>query len=408
MAKILTLSTSYPRYAGDVIAPFIEHISREVAKAGNRIDMLLPYHPEFKKENEKNINFHLYEYTRSKSWNIWGYASSMKADVKLKGKTFFLAPSVIKSSMKKGAELLRTEEHDLIHVHWLLPNGYMAMKLAEKFNIPFAVSLHGSDVTVAEKPIFKDIAKQILRKAAWVTACSEDLRQRAVELGCDPEKIVTIPYGVDTETFQPNTRRKSEFRKLLRDKIRVKQKIILAVGRLVEKKGFIHLLEAARGLVQNRKDFLIVIAGDGDLKMHLKRKAIELEVNKNIFFAGNVEREDLPLYFSGCDILVVPSVRDSSGNVDGLPNVLMEGLASGCAIIASDIAGIPNVITDGENGILTPPADSAELKDAIIKLLEDDDLRRQLGAEARHQCLNLYTWKHTGAKYARGLKNLVK
>jgi glycosyltransferase involved in cell wall biosynthesis len=408
MTDILTFSTSYPRFKGDVIAPFIESITKEIIIAGNQVDMLLPFHPKFNRRNEKSIAFNLYKYTASEKFMIWGYASSMKADVKLKWKAILLAPRVYFSAMNAGKELLDQKKYDLIHAHWLLPNGYIAMRLARRYKIPFAVSLHGSDMTIAERPLFRRFARSVLKKAAWITACSEDLRIRAIDLGCDPGKIETIPYGVDTLLFQPDASRMSKLRRKMKNNIKSGDKIVLAVGRLVEKKGFIHLIEAMSKILQKRRDALLIIAGDGDLKDSLQKKVYELGILKNVHFAGSIGRDELPIYFSGCDILTVPSVHDKKGNVDGLPNVLMEGLSSGRAVIASDIAGIPNVITDGINGLLVEPGNSSDIAKSIERLIDDGPLRRRLGAEARRHCLNRYTWKITGGKYAKGLKAILE
>jgi glycosyltransferase involved in cell wall biosynthesis len=408
MTDILTLSTSYPRFKGDVIAPFIESITKEIANTGNNVDILLPFHPKFNRRNEKAIAFHFYRYASSEKFMIWGYASSMKADVQLKWKAILLAPRVYLSALNAGKKLLEKKKYNLIHAHWLLPNGYIAMQLARRYKIPFVVSLHGSDITIAERPLFRRFARSVLKEAAWITACSEDLRVRAVGLGCDPKKIETIPYGVDPLLFQPDASRMSKLRRMMKSNIKGGDKIVLAVGRLVEKKGFIHLIEAMSKILQSRRDVLLIIAGDGDLKDSLQKRARELGIMKNVHFAGNIERDELPIYFSGCDILAVPSVRDKKGNVDGLPNVLMEGLSSGRAVIASDIAGIPNVITDGINGLLVEPGNSSGIAEAIEKLIDDGPLRRRLGAEARRHCLNRYTWKITGAKYAKGLKAILE
>lgn len=408
MAEILTLATSYPRFKGDVVAPFIENISKEIASAGNHIDLMLPYHPEFKRTNERGITFHLYKYTKKKKYMIWGYASSMKADVQLKWQAILLAPKVYLTALKNGKRLLEEKKFNLIHAHWLLPNGYIAMKLAKRYGLPYAVSLHGSDITIAERPLFRRLAKSVLKRAAWVSACSEDLRSRAIELGCNPEKIETIPYGVDTILFQPDASRMSKLRRRLKDKMKGGDKIVLAVGRLVEKKGFIYLIEAMGKLHQKRRDIFCIIAGDGDLKNALHRKIYDLGISKTVMLAGSIQRDELPLYFSGCDIMAVPSVRDQKGNVDGLPNVLMEGLSSGRAVIASDIAGIPNVINNEINGLLTEPGNTQQIADAIARLVDDGPLRRRLGAEARRECLNRYTWKITGAKYAKGLKAILQ
>jgi glycosyltransferase involved in cell wall biosynthesis len=408
MVKIMTFSSSYPRFEGDIIAPFIEHISREIVANHNEINMILPYHPEFKRKDEHRLQFHLYKYKGSETKAIWGYASSMKADVRLKTRAIFLVPSVYREAMSTGQSFLEEFYFDAIHAHWLLPNGFFAMHLAREYNLPLAVSLHGSDVTISERPLFRPLAKRILERAGWISACSEDLRIRAIELGCDPDKIVTIPYGVDVNRFLPDTRKKQHLRDKLGPKYRHGDRIILAVGRLVDKKGFTYLIDAMKIiLARNLKVFLIIV-GEGDLRASLEKQAKVWGIANKILFTGKIERDELPLYFSGCDVFAVPSIRDRLGNVDGLPNVLMEGLASGCAIVASEIAGIPNVISDGVNGLLVPPADSRSLADTILRVIENDKLRKSLGSEARKIAVNNYTWKHTGKRYSDGLVSLVK
>ncbi len=408
MARILALASSYPRFDGDVIAPFIEHITHEVAGAGNEIDMVLPFHPKFEKKNTQNIYFHLFKYVSKPENNIWGYASSMKADVTLKKRVLFLAPKVVRRSLSLTKDIIGKNRPDLIHGHWLLPNGYIAYKLSNKFKIPYAISLHGSDVTVAERPLFKPFARRILKNASWISACSEDLRSRVIALGADPAKVTTIPYGVDVETFKPDPERKKKFTEKIKAKYKKGDKVILAVGRLVEKKGFIYLLDAMKTVLDERKDALLVFAGDGDLDVPLKNRMRELGIGQKVIFAGMVERDDLPVYFSGCDILAVPSVKDKHGNVDGLPNVLMEGFASGCAMVASEIAGIPNVMINGENGLLTEPENASGIAEALLRLIKDDKLRLKLGKNARKDALNKYTWKHTGEKYTKGLMSVIK
>jgi glycosyltransferase involved in cell wall biosynthesis len=104
------------------------------------------------------------------------------------------------------------------------------------------------------------------------------------------------------------------------------------------------------------------------------------------------------------DVFVVPSVLDEAGNVDGLPNVLLESMASGCAIVASSVAGIPDVIRDGENGLLVPQRDERALAEAICTLLDDLSLRQRLGDAARATAVGRLSWIHTGERVARILR----
>ena len=113
------------------------------------------------------------------------------------------------------------------------------------------------------------------------------------------------------------------------------------------------------------------------------RQAQRLGVADRILFPGHIHWQDTPDYYAMCDAVAVPSVVDAHGNVDGLPNVLLEAMASGCAVVGSDVAGIPDLLDHGENGLLVPPGDATALAQALVRVLGDAPLRAQLGASAR-------------------------
>jgi glycosyltransferase involved in cell wall biosynthesis len=162
--------------------------------------------------------------------------------------------------------------------------------------------------------------------------------------------------------------------------------LVLAVGRLVGKKGFRHLIEAAA----RSRAVHLAIAGEGDLGAELRRQAEAS--GASVRFAGALARDEVEAALASADVVAVPSVRDAAGNVDGLPNVLLEALASGAAVVASRIAGIPDVVTDGENGLLVPAGDATALADALDRLAADPTLRRRLGERGRQVASRRLSW----------------
>jgi glycosyltransferase involved in cell wall biosynthesis len=114
---------------------------------------------------------------------------------------------------------------------------------------------------------------------------------------------------------------------------------------------------------------------------------------------GNVPRDELPAYYALADIVAVPSVRDDAGNVDGLPNVLLEGMASGSAVVASAVAGIPQAVRDGTEALLVAERDPEALAEAIVKLLKSKAMRDALGAAARARARELFDWSRVGERF---------
>jgi glycosyltransferase involved in cell wall biosynthesis len=177
---------------------------------------------------------------------------------------------------------------------------------------------------------------------------------------------------------------------------------------MVYKKGLTYLIDAFPAVLSHHPDATLVLGGYGDLREELEQRAIERGIAANVRFPGRLSREQSAAFLGAADIHVVPSVHDQAGNVDGLPNVLLEGMSSGRAIVASDLAGIPDVITDGVHGLLTPERNSAALAKAIIHLFDDPALARQLGEAARRRVLNELTWDAAAERfetmYVRGLE----
>src|SRR5438105_4357841 len=183
--KICMVTSSYPKYEGDVTAPFVESIATSVAAEGNEVHVLAPYHPDVRHEPiEKGVNLHFFKYSPFRHLNIWGYAESLEADVRVKGAIFPLTPVVFISSLWALWRLTSEIKFDIMHVHWVVPNGPVGALVARLRRLPLVISLHGSDIFLAEQSrLIARVARWCFKAASAITAPSEDLRQRAIRLG---------------------------------------------------------------------------------------------------------------------------------------------------------------------------------------------------------------------------------
>ena len=144
---------------------------------------------------------------------------------------------------------------------------------------------------------------------------------------------------------------------------------------------------------------VLAIAGAGDLEDELKQRATASGVADRVRFLGNLAQDEVATHLAGADIVVVPSVRDDSGNVDGLPNVVMEALASGTPLVATPAGGIASVLHDGENGLIVPERDPDAVACAIARLAADGALRDRLGAAARAMVAARHGWSATAERF---------
>jgi phosphatidyl-myo-inositol dimannoside synthase len=383
------VTSSYPKYPGDVTAPFIESIALGMAGRGHRVDVVLPRHPEFRREDAAGVRFFSYRYAPTDGLSLWGFAQSLEADVRVRPEVYLLAPFVALSLRNAVGQRLRAERYDVVHVHWLVPNAAMVFDVVTTLGAPLVVSLHGSDVFLAENnALARPLARRALAAAGAVTACSGDLHRRVLRLGALADRVRTVPYGVDSTDFAPHGESGRQLWGEASGKLRV-----LAFGRMVEKKGFRHLVAAAGQL----PEVAVLLAGSGDLKGELEAQARAGAAC--VAFAGSLSRTAMAAAIAAADVVVVPSVVDERGNVDGLPNALLEALSAGRSVVATRVGGIPDVVEDGANGLLVPEKDSASLAAALRRLAGDAGLRERLGREARRRAASELTWERAAEAF---------
>jgi glycosyltransferase involved in cell wall biosynthesis len=390
--RVLMVTSSYPKFPGDATAPFIESIALGLARRGHAVDVVLPAHPELRRTDDEPVRFFPYHYAPRESWARWGYAQSLEADVKVRPLVYALAPFAAAALRHTVGRLLLETRYEVAHVHWVIPNAAFIADILGATRIATVVSLHGSDVFMAERNRAVGLlAGKALRGAQSITACSQDLTRRALALGARAARTHTVPYGVDDAFFSLENDRTGWRQRL---GLAAGEVLVVAIGRLVEKKGFSYLIDALAGLPRHH----LLVVGDGDLRPALAAHARERGVRA--FFAGRQGRQGTQDAFAAADIVAIPSIVDSRGNVDGLPNTLLEALASGKAVVASEVAGIPDVVRRGENGLLAPPKDSAALRAALLKL-ENEDVRRALGRRAADWAAQNLSWQHAAAAFER-------
>ena len=272
-----------------------------------------------------------------------------------------LAPGSPAEQAAEVVERLGGAQISAVHGYFAHLPTDVAARAARSLGVPYGFSVHALDARRVEPG---DLAERA-RGASCVIACNPDVADDLRRAGAP---VSLIPHGVDLERFSPSPPPGGPVPRLL------------AVGRLVEKKGFAVLIDAAARI---RAPFELRIVGAG-----AQRDALELEIaahglQDRVELAGPRTHDELPAEYAGADVVVVPSVVDAGGDRDGLPNVVLEAMASGRPVVASDIGAVSSAIVDGRTGVLVAPGDPDALAEQIDLLLDRPEQRERLGREAR-------------------------
>lgn len=396
---VVMVTTSYPRFPGDNVGSFMEPIARRVAARGHAVHIVAPWHPLVRRpRKEDGVHFHFFRYAPLPALNVFGYSSALRADTTLRLSALVVTPLALAAGWLKAARVAHKVGATVLHGHWVVPGGAIAAVAARRR--PLVISLHGSDVYLAERhAIPRYAARAAFARAGWTTACSDDLRRRAIAMGAAPDRIEVVPYGVDADRFRPDPARRARRRAGLG--LSETDPLLFAAGRFVTKKGFDDLIDATARLTREWPAIALVLAGGGDLEDDLRQRASGLGLDHAVRFVGMVPQDDVAEYLAAADVAVVPSAHDESGNVDGLPNTALEALASGTPLVATRAGGLEAATDAGRLAVLVPERDPTALAEAIADLLRRPARRRELASAARQAALTRFGWDEVAARFER-------
>ncbi len=278
--------------------------------------------------------------------------------------------SFIAASRRAVRHAVRRFGPDVVHAHWWFPGG-LVLWPPMRGTPPAVLTSHGTDLFLLDRfSAARPLARRIVRAAAQVTVISTPLVPRVRALGVPDERITVVPMPLDRAAFASAPVAAGTPGRLL------------FVGRLIERKGAEYALRAVAELVRQGRAVTLTIIGDGPERPALERLAGELGVADRTRFEGALPPDEVARRYRECGILVMPAVTDWKGEQEGFGMVLVEGMSAGVPIVATRSGGIPDVIRDGDTGLLVPERDASALAAAVGRLLDDAPLRARLGAGA--------------------------
>ncbi len=397
--KVLVIGSVYPRFHEDAEVPWLRASIAHLKKAGLDIQVLAPAYKGLKSHEIDGVKVNRFRYAPA-SWEFLTHEEGAPSKMANKPWLQLLAIPYIISGFFKCIKICRKFKPDIIHAHWPFPHAYIALGAAKLFKIPLVLNFHGAELLlIRKKKWVKPLLKFAISQAQAVFANSSFTASKIKALrNVDVE---WSPYGTTLEggslplvsASASTTPSSGEVSPQRPSPHPVQGKFkILFVGRHIERKGIRYLIEAAKYLP--RDQFEIRIVGVGDLTEELKKLASESATpdSAEIIFTGKLSPEALANEYKSANVFTLPAIVDSKGDTEGLGVVLIEAMELGLPIVASNVGGIPDVVIDGETGILVPEKDPEALASAYKRLAAEPGLIKQLLAGAQKRINECFTW----------------
>lgn len=275
-----------------------------------------------------------------------------------------------------AAYLLRGRQFEELHAHTADRAATIALVVGRLLDKPYSLSIHaGHDIFV--NPIL--LVEKIMGARHIVTCTAYNKTYLENMIGQDlSHKISCIHHGLDLSKYQPQP------------SVSIGRPKILSVGRLSEKKGLVHLVRACHILKDREYDFTCHIVGEGPQRSELGALIRQLSLEDTVILHGALPHEEVIENYRQATLFVLPCVKSSDGDMDGIPNVLPEAMAMQLPVVSTDISGVPELVDDQVNGLLTPSGDDDALAAAMARLLDDPALREKLAQNGRQSIVDTF------------------
>lgn len=400
---LLVFASTFPRWKNDTNPPFVYELSKRLTDEFD-VHVLAPSFPGAKDyEVMDKMQVHRFHYFFKKYEKLAG-SGGILPTLK-KNKWFFgQVPFFMAAEFFALKKLVKQIKPDIIHSHWIIPQGFVTALVHKLTGVPYVVTTWGGDMFVFKKKgilasFLKGLYAFTLNNSKKSTTVNTTFLLEMKSIIKDQKKAIYLPNGTDTSLFSP-----SKKDKLLNKKYNIQGPFLLFVGRLTEKKGIEYLIQAMKEVVRVNKSAKLLIVGAGDKEKDLKLLSSNLDLGNNILFTGPIQNKELPRFYASADLFIAPSITTKQGDREGFPTVFIEAMASGTPILTTKIDGIKDIIVNEKNGFIVDQRSSKQLAERINHLIKSKSKLSSMKKSATQLAKSYYDWKIVSNGYTEVLK----
>lgn len=408
--KVLVIGSVYPRFHEDAEVPWLRASVAHLRAAGVEVQVLAPTYKGLKSHEIDGVKVNRFRYA-PKDWEMLTHEEGAPSKMASKPWLQLLAIPYIINGFIQCLRLCRKWKPDVIHAHWPFPHAFIALGAAKIFHIPLVLNFHGAELLLIRKkkwvkPFLKfaiSQAQAVFANSSFTASKIKALRNVDVEWSPYGTTLASDAHLCHCEERSDEAIQSNSTPNVSKSIHPVNGKFkILFVGRHIERKGINYLIESAMYLP--KEQFEIRIVGVGDLTEELKQQAHEMAMSDeaitgneyggpcDVIFTGKLSPAELENEYRSANVFTLPAIVDHKGDTEGLGVVLIEAMELNLPIVASNVGGIPDVVVDGQSGLLVPEKDPEALAEAFKLLAADPNLVEGVLEGARKRIAQYFTW----------------
>jgi glycosyltransferase involved in cell wall biosynthesis len=354
-------------------------LAADLKKLGWQVDILAPHAPRSKtQEVLDGVMIKRFRYLWPEGLETVCYEGGALVKLQSQKSNFLKLLPFLLSECLSLIWQLKTRNYDLLHTHWILPQGFIGALVTKILNIPHITTVHGGDVFGLNSKFYLRLKKFAAANADAITVNSSVTEKAVRGFTSYLEHVYSIPMGV-TESVRPG-KKETDF---VRQKFGVEGPLLIFVGRIVEEKGVGDLIDAMTLLIKQFPRIKCIIIGEGPDRKNFELKASQLGLSANIHFTGWIKNDVLPSYLSSADVFVGPSKQAQNGWLEGQGLTFIEAMMVETPVVATRCGGIVDLVRQEETGLLVEQNSPAQIASAVLRLLGDSSLASSLSRKAK-------------------------
>lgn len=371
------VTSTYARHADDCQVPWMRELISQMKELPCNIRVMAPAFKGLKSHQIDGTEVHRFRYA-TQSLETLTHDEGAPNKINSIFYKLLVLPYLLMGSLAVFWWCVKYKV-DVLHIHWPFPHGVYGILPKYLLGVKVIAMSHGAELAIARRstPVRKVLGWLLRAADVRCTNSSHTANEVKSVSGCDDSMI--MPYGATVrnkvEVLEPKNK-----------------PLLLFCGRLVQRKGIDVLLRALPAVLSST-DVDVVITGEGDRKAEWESLSDELGLSETVQFPGFVSDEELGRLYANCTLYVHPAIYDDNGDTEGLGVVLIEALAHKKPVIASNVGGIPDVIKNGDTGVLVEEKNEQELADSILRLLNDPELCEELGESGYLHVKKFFDWE---------------